>query len=153
MKKKYVLIGIISTILALSGILATEPASAKDECGTKKIQQTVEKIAREVVVNKFKFPAPIGVRTSIDRCRYYSQEGSNLVTARVTWNGPLKGSLYDTTVFFLLDGTQWDYQLLGANDSTREYMMGVHTWFSALTGTGKLATSTSGSSYNEGPFK
>ncbi len=150
MKEKWAAIGIVSTTLAVGGVFAVEPVSAKDQCGTPAMQQALDKYAYEVVVSKFKFPAPIGVNASIDNCRYYTQEQFNLVTTRVTWTGPLKGVSYDTTLYFALEGDQWSYKLLGANNETREYMMNVGTWFDSLTGTGKASRNYG--SPQRGPF-
>jgi hypothetical protein len=52
MNKQYAAIGIIITTLVLSGLLRAEPVSAKDECGTKKMQQEIGKIGRQVVTNE-----------------------------------------------------------------------------------------------------
>jgi uncharacterized protein YhbP (UPF0306 family) len=146
-------IKVVSTIFVMTSFTSIQPVLAKNECKTLKIKQDTEKFAREVVVNKLRFPFATFMKTSIDRCIYNSNEDSNLITTRVTWGVKNKRAIYDTTFFFLFYGIQKDYQLLGANNPTREYMMSVQTWFPALTGTGVLASSKHGATYNQGPFK
>lgn len=132
--------------LALSGV-----AKADDKCKTPAIQESLSENVHSVIVNGFKFPTPLEVTASIDRCLYYDDEDFNLVTARVVWTGSLEGEKYDTTIYVAQSDELWDYKLLGASNNAREYMFSVSSWFPSLTGTGRFDGSFTGP--RRGPFR
>ena len=139
------------TLASAHSLTFPNVAKADDKCNTPAIQESLDENVRSVIVNGFKFLAPLEVTASIDRCLYYEDEDFNLVTARVLWTGPLEGEKYDATIYVAQSEESWDYKLLGASNNARDYMFSVRSWFPSLTGTGRFDGSFTGP--RRGPFR
>ncbi|MGD1866051.1 MAG: hypothetical protein ACFB0D_15995 [Phormidesmis sp.] len=139
------------TLASTSSLTFLNVAKAVDRCNTPAIQEALDENVTAMITDGFKFPTPVEVTASIDRCLYYEDEDFNLVTARVTWIGASEAEAYDTTIYAAQSEEAWDYRLLGASNNARDYMFSVSSWFPSLTGTGRFDGSFTGP--RRGPFR
>ncbi|MEM9276446.1 MAG: hypothetical protein AAGA80_26380 [Cyanobacteria bacterium P01_F01_bin.143] len=118
-------------------------SAAGNNCNTLAMQKYINDQARNIIIDDWVFPAPIGVDANIESCQYFSGENAYLVRTIVEWTGPLEGRYYKSEVKFTIENNTYSWELLMANDNLRRHFFENAIWIKGLEALADQSDSTS----------